>query len=57
MAGQADGYIIIDTEIDTNGAKAGSMYNAIGVAYKAIQELSKEVSELKEKLKRYEEEE
>lgn len=24
MAGQADGYIIIDTEIDTNGAKAGS---------------------------------
>lgn len=23
MAGQADGYIIIDTEIDTNGAKAG----------------------------------
>lgn len=24
MAGQADGYIIIDTEIDTNGAKTGS---------------------------------
>ena len=24
MAGQADGYIIIDTEIDTDGAKAGS---------------------------------
>lgn len=24
MAGQADGYIIIDTEIDTNGVKAGS---------------------------------
>lgn len=24
MAGQADGYIIIDTEIDTNGAKSGS---------------------------------
>lgn len=24
MSGQADGYIIIDTEIDTNGAKAGS---------------------------------
>ena len=24
MAGQADGYIIIDTEIDTSGAKAGS---------------------------------
>lgn len=33
------------------------MYNAIGVAYKAIQELSKEVSELKEKLKKYESEE
>lgn len=33
------------------------MYNAIGVAYKAIQELSKEVSDLKKKLKRYESEE
>lgn len=33
------------------------MYNALGVAYKAIQELSKEVSKLKEKLKRYESEE
>lgn len=33
------------------------MYNALGVAYKAIQELSKEVSKLKEKLKIYESEE
>ena len=33
------------------------MYNAMGVAYKAIQELSKEVFELKKELKRYESEE
>lgn len=54
MAGQADGYIIIDTEIDTNGAKAGSkeleanvrqcISSINGLGYKAKASLNKQAN-------------
>ena len=51
-----DGYDLTGDILDHDKSNI-DMYNAMGVAYKAIQELSKEVSELKKKLKRYEAEE
>lgn len=51
-----DGFDLTGDILD-HGKSNIDMYNALGVAYKAIQELSKEVFELKKELKRYESEE